>query len=162
AGGLTGRKARQTAESTDQAEQRRGQGRRAEGRQSKRSSASSCPVLLCPVPSAFRPCALCLFALPPKARATSQILLAAHPRAEFRLPRGGGGPTTPPRRPRPRAVAWGGRPPMFVLRPRPTDLARGITRRRWLELGFGGGALASAFASRIGAASDSRAGDPPG
>ncbi|HEY2157145.1 MAG TPA: DUF1501 domain-containing protein, partial [Isosphaeraceae bacterium] len=51
---------------------------------------------------------------------------------------------------------------MFVLRPRPTDLARGITRRRWLELGFGGGALASAFASRIGATTHSRAGDPPG
>ncbi len=51
---------------------------------------------------------------------------------------------------------------MFVLRPRPADLARGITRRRWLELGLGGGALASAFAARAGAASDSRAGDTPG
>ncbi len=51
---------------------------------------------------------------------------------------------------------------MFVLRPRPTDLARGITRRRWLELGFGGGALASAFAARGLGATQSRAGGPPG
>ncbi len=42
---------------------------------------------------------------------------------------------------------------MFVLRPRPTELAQGMTRRRWLELGLGGGALAGAFvASNAGGA----------
>jgi hypothetical protein len=51
---------------------------------------------------------------------------------------------------------------MFVLRPRPTDLARGMTRRRWLEVGLGGGALASAFAAQSCLATDSRAGGPPG
>ena len=51
---------------------------------------------------------------------------------------------------------------MFVLRPRPTDLARGLTRRRWLEVGLGGGALASAFAAQSSFGSDSRAGGPPG
>ncbi len=35
---------------------------------------------------------------------------------------------------------------MFELRPRPANLAQGITRRRWLELGVGGGMLAGALA----------------
>ncbi len=36
---------------------------------------------------------------------------------------------------------------MLVLRPRPTQLGRGMTRRRWLEVGLGGGALAGAYAA---------------
>jgi hypothetical protein len=50
---------------------------------------------------------------------------------------------------------------MFVLRPRPTDLAQGMTRRRWLELGLGGGALAGAFAS-AGAGASPAASGPAG
>jgi hypothetical protein len=48
---------------------------------------------------------------------------------------------------------------MLVLRPRPTDLAAGLTRRRWLQLGVSG-----AFAGALGGRSalGSAAGGPPG
>ena len=50
---------------------------------------------------------------------------------------------------------------MLVLRPRPTDLARGITRRRWLELSLGGGALTATLACQAGRGTRA-VGGPPG